>query len=120
MYQLLIIILITIFFMSIISNIEHFSENECVDNCKKGKSSGGSSSNSGSNNNQAEINSLKEKQSQILINQSNINNRIDNVQKDYTNKINTLQSEVTANTQFKDYINQQIAKLQKEMEKNSD
>ena len=104
--------------MSIISNIEHFSENECVSNCKKGKSSGGIATNSG-NNNQAEINSLKEKQSQILINQSNINNRIDNVQKDYTNKINTLQTEVTANTQFKNYINQQIAKLQKEMEKNS-
>ena len=106
--------------MSIISNIEHFSENECVDNCKKGKSSGGSASNSGSNNNQAEINSLKEKQSQILINQSNINNRIDNVQKDYNTKMNNLQTQVTANTQFRDYINQQIEKLKKEMEKLED
>jgi phage host-nuclease inhibitor protein Gam len=115
MYQLLIIILITIFFMSIISNIEHFSENECVNNCKKGKSSGGSSSNSVSINNQTEINTLKDKQSQILINQSNINNRIDNIQKDYNNKINNLQTEVTSNTQFKDYINQQIAQLKSQM-----
>lgn len=113
MYNTIIIIVLTIFFLSLNSQIENFSSQEkCVENCKK---------NSNNNNTQnldnvnSQINELKQKQSQILINQSNISNKIDSTETRLNNKINNVKTQVNKNTEFRKYITTEIEKLKKEI-----
>jgi len=114
MYNNIIIIILTIFFLSLNTQIENFSsEDKCVENCKKSSSRTNNKQNPDSIN--SEITQLKQKQSQILINQSNISNKIDSTETRLNNKINNVQSQVNKNTEFRKYITTEIEKLKKEM-----
>lgn len=109
MYNTIIIIVLTIFFLSLNTQIENFSfKSKYVENFDKKTSSNKNTQNS-------EINQLKQKQAQIVINQSNISNKIDSTETRLNNKINNLQTQVNKNTEFRNYINNEIEKLKKEI-----
>lgn len=114
MYNTIIIIVLTIFFLSLNTQIENFSsQDRCVENCKKNNSSNSNAQNLDNVNSQ--INQLKQKQAQIVINQSNISNKIDSTETRLNNKINNVQTQVNKNTEFRNYINNEIEKLKKEI-----
>jgi chromosome segregation ATPase len=115
MYNTIIIIVLTIFFLSLNTQIENFSsQDKCVENCKK-KSSSNNSNSQNLDNVNSQINQLKQKQAQIVINQSNISNKIDSTETGLNNKINNVQTQVNKNTEFRNYINNEIEKLKKEI-----